>query len=57
MKPIHYIPSWEELDDEQRKNLYYVYKYEARLEHGDNVQVRSYEEWCKDSEALGKADV
>ena len=55
MKPIWYEPSWEELDDEQRENLYKAYVREAKMEHGDDVQVKSYEEWCKVSEAFGQA--
>lgn len=54
MKKIFSEPSWEELDDEQRRNTYLRYVYDVKLEHGDDAMVKTYDEWCKASEEFGQ---
>lgn len=46
---------WEEMTEEQKKNCYESYVGECIYEDGDNAKRMTYDEWCKESEAMGEA--
>ena len=46
---------WDELTEEQKRACYESYLGDCWYENGDNAKHYSYEEWCKESKALGEA--